>query len=366
MIRIYSQATQSFILVCLKLLKEIMEKEMGITFLRTRFIYKKCRYPISIVVFERKNDLGFFLPGKFQIGINKCLMYSAKTFLLKNVIRHELAHFFTSLDYGDDEPAHGEKFRSTCIRFSWDKDVQAAHVHVSETNDSREGDLASEKIISLVKKLLALSSSSNPHEAQLATVKANSLLLRHNISLIDRDEDETCVATAWSGKRLGAKQHAVHEILTTFFVIPVYSQGRRYSSIDVTGTRTNVDIAVYVANFLDTKLELLYLEAKKINPSFKGMISRNSFFKGIAKGYIAHIETLKCHASEEESRALIKIGDDLKRRENLVYPRLGSFSIASNSHNSAALSAGTKAGKNLTIHPGISNIKAEKVFLLDY
>jgi hypothetical protein len=366
MIRIYSEATQSFILVCQKLLKEIMEEEMGIPFLRTRFVYKKRRYPVSLVVFERKNDLGFFIPGKFLIGINKRLMYSAKTFLLKNVIRHELAHFFTFIDHGDVETAHGQKFRDTCVRFGWDHDVQSAHVHVGEANDSREGDLASEKIISLVKKLLALASSTNPHEAQLATVKANSLLLKHNISLLGREEDETCVATAWSGRRLGAKQHAIHEILTTFFVVPVYSQGRNYSSIDVTGTRTNVDIAVYVANFLDTKLELLYLEAKKNNPSFKGMTSRNSFFKGIAKGYIAQIQTLKSHASEEESRSLIKIGDDLKRRENLVYRRLGSFSIAATSHHSAALAAGTKAGRSLSINPGIGNGKSEKTFLLDY
>src|SRR3954454_9262567 len=51
------------------------------------------------------------------------------------------------------------------------------------TGDSMTAAREIDRIVDRVKKLLALSSSQNPHEAALAAAKAQELLFKHNLSL---------------------------------------------------------------------------------------------------------------------------------------------------------------------------------------
>ena len=92
-----------------------------------------------MVVFEKKNVLGFFDPHGYQIGLSKRLIFEAKENLLRDIIRHEVAHFLAYIQLGILD--HGPYFKKICQQFSWDEHVQSATIDLSKENEKYEGDL---------------------------------------------------------------------------------------------------------------------------------------------------------------------------------------------------------------------------------
>ena len=216
-----------------------------------------------------------------------------------------------------------------------------------------------------LKKLLALTSSDNPHERELATLKANQLLLEHNLDMTRQvhPEDETVyVKRVLEATRKQTKHVSIYEILKTFYVSPVFNHGRGIFYLEVIGDKTTVELAEYVAHFLDHQLEVMWKEAKKNNPTFKNIAAKNSFFRGVAKGYVEKIESQKKQAAQSFELALIE--KNLAKQMKMVYSRIGHSSMNSGSLHSGANAAGIESGRNLSIKPGISSGKSGKTLLL--
>ncbi len=363
---LFSDTILSFIKRCEKIAKEILQNEMGAIPRRTRFLYNNYTYPLHIVVFEKKNQLGFFDHHSYQIGIHKSLMYTAKAQTLRNLIRHELAHYFCFIEFGLTEHAHGIEFKSICERFNWNKDISAATVDLSETNESQEGDLKSEKIIERVKKLLSLAASANPHEAELATLKANQLLLKHNLSFSgdSTDDEELVVEKVCEQKRRNSKLQCIYHILQSFMVRPVFNYGRGKVYIEVTGTKSNVSMAQYVSDFLSHELDRLWSEVKGANPELRGTKHKNSFLSGLSEGYKSKIKSSINSFSQEEKLALVKLERDLDLKIKKFYRGLQSTSFNS-SRDSRSHSLGVEAGRKLAIHRGVKDKSSTRLHLLN-
>ncbi len=347
---IYSKTIISFIKRLKSDFREIVSQELGIKVHRTRFFYKGRLVPYDIVVFENNSKLGYFEPNFFKIALNRKLMYLAKDQVIKDILRHEIMHFIAWLDYGQAALNHLDYFKSTCRRFNFDERVSNAYTNIELANLQCYENFKNEKIVEKVKKLLKLSTSDNPHEAELATMKANELLLNHNLELLAQStreqEEEIYVKRVLSGKKATAKHQAIYEILKTFFVSPVFSYGGDIFYLEVTGTYTNTQLAEYVSHFLDYELERIYKIEKKHNP----VISKNSFMQGVGLGY-----TEKITANQKQqtgSKELIALKDVLKEQVEMVYQRLSHRT--SRSHNcQTSLHLGKKIGNNLTINPAI-------------
>lgn len=363
---LFSDTIASFIKRCEKITREIMLEECGIEVRRTRFLYKGYLYPLHVVVFEKEELLGYFDADSYQIGIHKQMMYTAKQAVLRDLIRHEIAHYITYIDYGITEHAHGEEFKKTCERFSWEKNVSLASVDISETNVKLEGDLASEKVINKIKKLLSLAASSNSHEAELATLKANQLLLRHNLSFSsDSPDDELLVVKkVKEQKRRDGKLQCIYHILQTFLVRPVFNYGKGKVYLEVAGTKSNVSLAQYICDFLSQELDRLWVAAKGANPELRGTTHKNSFFNGLSDGYVSKFSSSINNFSPTEKLALIKIEKDLNSKIQKLYRRLSSTSFSSAQFNKGSHSLGVEAGRKLTIHRGIDNQPSSHSHLL--
>lgn len=354
---IYSETVNTFLARVRSYAKEILEREMHLKISRSRLFYRGVFYPINFVVYEGPN-LGYWDYRSYQIGINKRVMLSAKTDVIKDILRHELAHMFMTYSQGNELTPHSPEFRVLCRSFGWGENVYAARTTLENENQKIEGDIASEKLIEKIKKLLSLASSSNAHEAELATIKANELLLKHNLeklSLTRKDEEEVWVKRVLTGTRNNARLHAIYEILQNFFVAPVFNYGKGVIYLEVTGTRTNVELADYVANFLEHELERLFEVYQKEHSVMKGKRAKNSFMKGIAEGYVEKIKSAQKEVSQNLSSAkdLIVLEQDLKRQVHLAYSRLGSTSV-SRSDDAYSKGLGKKAGHSLSIHGAIS------------
>ncbi len=349
---IYSKTVAAFIKHAKKMVQDILREEMKLEVKGHRFRFKNYYYPFSVVCFEDKNPLGYFRLHGYEIGINKKLFYYAKDSILKDILRHELAHFYTYLKFGENVSAHGKEFREVCQDFGWGAEVYKEKMDVGKENERREGELEKERVILKIQKLLALSTSNNLHESQLATQKANELLLRYNIKRLENtEEEEICVKRILHAKRNGGKLRAIYEILKSFFVSPVFNHGKDGVYLEIIGKKVNVEMGEFIGFYLDRELEFLWQKAKK-ESGMKGIRSKNSFFEGVAKGYLEKIEEIQ----RVEGKALLVIRKSLDRDLRFVHPRLGKTSYQAGKDRSSE-SLGQKWGRKLQLGRPLESAK---------
>lgn len=354
--RVYSSTLNAFTSRLKTETKEILKNEMGFSVKRSRFLFNGYLYPFSIVAFESPDKLGYFNHDNFQIGINKNLVYLAKPEVIKNILRHELAHMVVHINHGNDIQAHGVDFRNTCKQYGWGEDVYKAYADLQKENSLNSAP-EFEKILSKVKKLLKLAQSANAHEATLATAKANELLMKYNLEHItdnDSEEEEVCVKSIYESKRSNVQMSALYEILEHFYVQPVFNRGQKKAYLEVIGTRTNVEMADYIAKFLVNEFQRLYKRS-----GLKGAAAKNSFIRGIAEGFSEKIKTQK-DQSPALKQELIRLDKVLKSQVSMVYSRMGSSSSSASKNDLQARAMGKAAGASLSINKGVSPSGAAK------
>lgn len=324
---------------------------------RDRFYDRSGRYsyPIRIVLYNNKSMLGYFESTFYELGFLERLMVQPKEVLLQ-VVRHELAHYLAFIAFGDAIEPHGSEFKGVCKEFGWD----ASATICLETDECQN---APSDIIRKVEKLMALSTSSNPYEAELAMLKARELVLAHNIASTGPDEEKYFLVRVLQQKKESAKMRAIARILETFFVSVVYARYKECVVLELVGTKVNVEIAEYVALFLEEELEKLWKEAQKTHANLKGMVAKNSFFIGIAKGYCTKIEALKRVSAKEVTTALLVIEKKLDFAKSLVYSRLRATRSA-NKYCKQSTLLGELAGHALSIVPGLKQKQSQAVLLL--
>src|SRR5690606_35010246 len=119
--------------------------------------------------------------------------------------------------------------------------------------------------------------------------------------------------TVLTQKRKDAKMRCIGNILTHFMVTPIYSYCKGGLGLDVAGTRINVEMAAYVAQFLHHELDRLWIENKR-EFGLQGLKAKNSFFSGVALGYDQKMQQTKESFSTEESKALVKVTKTIEDR----------------------------------------------------
>ncbi len=354
---IYDSTSLAFIQKSESFLKEILENA-GIEVKRSRFLFKGYFFPINVVVFEGK-EWGHFNGPYLQIALNRKLIYLAKDSVVRDILKHELAHYFTYILYRDVR-AHGPEFRDVCRQFGFPEEVADATMNLEESNLAKVGDLASERVIEKVKKLFMLAQSSNAHEAELATLKANELLLRHNLDYVKDSPEPVYMERLLMRKRKDSKISAIYGILKHFIVRPVISQGRDACCLEVSGTLTNVKLAGYVANFLDQELDHLWEEARK-ELNLKGIQAKNSFFLGVAQGFDDKMTASKMQYSDADKKALVLVEKKLEIDTQAIYKRLGQSRSGHQTDYEASL-AGHQKGLSLTIRNAVEG-RAKNLYL---
>jgi predicted SprT family Zn-dependent metalloprotease len=345
---IYDSTSVAFIQKCENLLREILT-EANIKVRTTRFEFNRYLYPINVVVFEGK-EWGHFNSQYLQIALNRKLIYQAKDSVVRDVLRHELAHYLTYVSFGDVR-AHGPEFLSVCEKLGLPSDVSAATMNLEESNEAKIDDAESERVLEKVKKLLSLAQSSNTHEAQLATIKANELLLKHNLTFVNNPSGPIYLDRLLPRKRKDSKLTAIYSILKHFIVRPVISQGKGTCCLEVSGSLTNVKLATYVATFLDRELDQMWRAAQDKH-GLGGMRAKNSFFHGIAEGFDQKMKDSKMNFSEQDRKALTIVERKLDFDTLLIYKRLGTSHSTNHTDNNAR-GVGHQKGLALTINTAL-------------
>lgn len=351
---VYSKKIIRFVNEIKSIVKDILSKEIRVKVYGDRFYdgREKSSFPISIVIFNNKSMLGYFKTDFYELGFHERLMYSSKE-QLKNVIRHELAHYFNFINCGYVQD-HGSEFRTFCQRMNWGENVYKATTCFDDQLNTPN--IEESSVLRKVQKLMSLSTSSNRNEAELAMIKSQQLLLKHNIEAkyasANDDEEKIILKRIMKQKKENAKMRCVAEILKTFFVNVIYNKQVGFIYLEILGSAVNIEIAEYVADFLARELDHMWEEAKQQNPHIKGIVAKNSFFYGVAKGYCKKIDALKKDYNSDVNHSLMVIEKMLVDASEMVYSRLHSKK-SRGSLCSASSSIGEKMGRQLNIKSAI-------------
>jgi len=356
-LRVFSASIESFLGRLNALTKTILRNDFGVRVGRTRFhTANGWSWPILLVAIDDAQRQGYFDASDCTIAVNKRLMYTAKNRVLENLLRHELAHYFTYIEYhaaGMDDRAHGPQFQSICEAYGLSPEVRRASSDICAENDAIEGELANEAVIAKFQRLMSLAESDNEHEAALAIVRANELMVRHNLDAAaaihpDAGEIEYCVKLVIPCKRSSPRVSAIAEILSEFLVYPVQSS----RGLEVTGTRANVEHAEYIASYLDRALAAAWKRARAASP--RRRLRERPFMAAAAASYLEKLQRAKSQLPAQDQSALVVLGEELEwagrgshgggvHRTTSTYRTCG-----------ASMSHGTRAGSELEIRRGLT------------
>jgi hypothetical protein len=353
---LYSRKIVQFIHEVKNAIIDILSREMRVEVENDYFYDREGKkpYPISVVVYNDRNMLGYFDPEFYEIGLHSHLMYGKKEQLF-NIIRHELAHYFNYIKFGNSVQPHGLEFRECCQKMGWGEEVYLATTTFE--SDSHKGLQEDNDILRKVKKLMSLATSSNPHEAEQAMIKSQQLLLKQNLHIHqveDTTEEQWVLKRLMKQKKKSVKMSAIAKILQTFFVSIVYNRIQDFVYLEVLGSTVNVEVADYVAAVLDYELDRLWEVTRAQNRQLKGVVAKNSFFDGIAKGYCQKIQILKQEYHSTVTQALMVIEGKLVEAQKLAYSRLKT-SKSTRYYCPDSFLLGEKVGKGLTLNPALNS-----------
>jgi len=333
---LYSDAIFAFLEKVSKLAGHILREEMRLNVGRAHFYVNGVIHPLNFVTFEHPSRLGYFQVEFCEIGINKVFLFENNEKLC-DLLRHELAHYLTFIEYGPHATHHGREFHSVCRRYGWGSEIPLAAIPIEKMEQH-------EKLLNRVRKLLSLAQSHHRGEAEAATLKAQKLLIKHNLN-VSKSDHSTYLLRIFPQKRCSAKLHAISSILRTFLVYPVFSYTAEGVHLELLGEKIDVEIAEYVAHFLDQKFETLWEQAKREQPNLRGLAAKNSFFRGISQGYALKTQARSAALIERKESQLIATAHH-------IYSGLSSKRSYYREHKAAAM-LGEKRGKHLTIQEGI-------------
>lgn len=240
-------------------------------------------------------------------------------------------------------------------------------------------------ILDKIKKLLRLSKSDNPHEAELALQNAWRMAARHKIDLAKVDlDDEECERivrdTVPLGiSRLSAERERVMQILASFFHVEIVmvkqrnatsflsrstgSTGARFSiALVYLGKPTDIALARYTHDFLLQAYAAAFRgftsseqkARRKMTPN-----KRKQFCTGFFYGLASTLKRAQDELVLEDAKFAIVLRDEKKARQEARdrhYPEAEDREkLDEGRRNDTAIKAGYKAGRETKIHQPVKD-----------
>ena len=253
------------------------------------------RVPLSTPLIEITDAPGYWgkwWPDRRTIAISSRLVHLHPWETVLNVFRHEMAHQLVSELHGP-APAHGTHFATACDRLGVPHGFRSAAGALpdSQTLHDPLNNHRARAVLEKVRKLLALSESSNEHEAVLAMRKARELLGQHRLPPPDERNDYCSLVINLGRRRISSQHRAIASILTDHFQVEVVlattfdaTLCETFKCLDLIGRPAQVKVAEYIFHFLENRLDSMWKSQRRLRPS-GGRVGGNSYRLGVLKGF---------------------------------------------------------------------------------
>jgi hypothetical protein len=231
-----------------------------------------------------------------EIRLSEACILNHPWYAVVDVLRHEIAHQLADELYGEVEPPHGETFRDLCHFLGADPKASGGYPTLDEAvlaDKASDGD----RIMARIRKLLALSSSPNRHEAELAMAKARELMAKHQLDPTEPPPtaDFVHLVLGEASLRHGLEVHALaslirehYSVRTIWVPMAVPAVGKVGRALEVCGTRLHVQLAHYAFDFVR---HLIAAEWRTYQPGVRlGANGRRDFALGMVAGFRALLD----------------------------------------------------------------------------
>jgi hypothetical protein len=327
--------------------------------------------PPVFEISDAKRELGAWFPGTRTLRLSRHLILNYSWSVTLQVLKHEMAHQLCTEQFLTVGAPHGEAFHQACELLGVLPEYRRPGIVVVETVEQATGgskiSARGRECMARVEKLLALSQSSNEHEAALAMQKANDLIEKYHIQELgcDRLHRYGFGIIDRKRKRIESYQRSICTILHDFFFVRVVLSSLydpltndTYKTIELLGTKENVTIAEYCYHFLENRLASLWSLNRR---RFKGSVKteKNSYYLGLLRGFHQKLQEQKM--GKKDFRVEPKVGDlivaEEKRLEIFVgmrFPRLRKVSRGGVKVYGGTFNEGVETGKTITFAEGLA------------
>lgn len=320
---------------------------------------------------DAHKELGSWRADTRTLRLSRQLIAGYSWSVTLQVLKHEMAHQLCSEQFHIVGAPHGEAFQKACELLGVLPEYRRPGAVVVEIVEQAVGiSKISERgreCLAKVQKLLALSQSSNEHEAALAMQKANELIEKYHIRELGNEQENRYGfgIIDRKKKRIESYQRRISTILHDFFFVRVVLsslydplRNETYKTIELLGTKENVTIAEYCYHFLENRLASLWSLNRH---RFKGAIrtEKNSYYLGLLRGFYQKLQEQK--KGKENLRSKPQLGvlviAEEKRLENFVgmrFPRLRKAAKSGVKIYGGTYNEGVATGKTITFSEGIT------------
>jgi predicted SprT family Zn-dependent metalloprotease len=317
-----------------------------------------------------------------SIRLSRRLLQTHSWFKVLGVLRHEMAHQMVDEAPNPrltDRSPHGEAFQWACRQLGVPMEFTRATADLQQDSlDWREEkrDEASEKMLEKVRKLLALASSGNEHEAVLAMNRVREMFAKYNLeqAALEKNSEFVHVAISTGRKRLEIFERKILGILTEHFFVQVLlgqtfepAKAEHHRLIEIIGTRENAAMAEYVYHFLRQQSAVLVDELAKARGEKLSRIAKKSFRLGILSGFGDKLRAADKPQTESViAKALVAFRGDpgLKDYIAMVYPKLRATRGRAPLVDPTAYSAGITKGQQINLHKPVHSSDGNRGRLL--
>lgn len=329
------------------------------------------RQPI-FEISDNKKEFGAWHSATRTLRLSRHLIYNYSWSVSLQVLKHEMAHQLCTEKFVTVGPPHGEDFQHACELLGVLPEYRRAGSVLARTVEQTTGgskiSTRGRECLGRVQKLLALSQSSNAHEASLAIQKANELIEKYHIEELGNDQEHRYGfgIIDRKKKRIESYQRRICTILHDFFIVRVVLsslydplRNETYKTIELLGTKENVAIAEYCYFFLENRLASLWSLHKH---RFKGSsrTEKNSYYLGLLRGFYQKLQEQKKKKKDFAGKSPVGalVVAEEKRLESFVemrFPRLRKSARRGAKVYSSTYNEGVETGRTISFTEGLTD-----------
>ncbi len=314
------------------------------------------RPQFSLSAAERQ--LGTWDPAREEIRVSRRFVFERGWDEVRELLRHEMAHQLAdqALD-GGDETSHGPAFREACRLLGAHPGASGEFVPLGVRLAGND-DPGRARVLARVHKLLALASSRNRHEAELALLRAREFARRHHV---DEQQEREDFLSAFAGSpalrhtreeyQLAALVTRTWEVYGIWVPVWVVERERMGTVLELSGTPAQVKLAGYVHEFVRRHIAAEW--ARYDHGRRLGVRRRTDFGCGVIEGFRGTLEGGGKKSVVGE--AIVQTGQDPLFARYLAarYPRRTMIRRGGGRIDPGVHRDGVRAGERLVIREGV-------------
>jgi hypothetical protein len=292
--------------------------------------------PPLLALHDGRGQLGFWRAADRTLSLSRPHVLDDPWLDVHETVLHEVAHQVVDEIHGGTDRPHGPLFQSV----------------LRELGALPGAPAEAPAVVGRVRKLLALAGSANRHEAELAMVKAQQLMIRHRLDQVGLDGERGYVRRQLGTPALrqprwrsvlaaSVARHFFTEVIRT--QVYLREQDRWGTVWEIVGRPEDVDMAQYAFTFVERTAEGLWQAHRAANPASR---ARARFLLGVVMGFD---ERLQAGVEKATSTGLVLVGDPaLSAAYVRRYPR--TTSARGTYRADGHFDAGRQAGGQMVLH----------------